>query len=357
MKRTGIFAVILAASVLLAGCSGGEGPSPSQEVPSPSAPVVSETPAPSVPIPEELEFYSLIFGDKAYTVDLTFSPEGLFENGEAIENPAEGPYPASRYYSGDSLIAQTFLEEDGSEKLVFLTTWKDGTTAAGIGIGSTLEELKSAYPGQLFFLNGVYDTGFGGSVAYNRMYTCYQPEDGTNCSYHFYLKDKVVVMMEALDGLDAPRTWYADEPAFGEEHLHWEYLSDGPGTRIHYFFDYEDGSEETLLDIYGTTEHHDLDGDGLAEILVYLPESNSRGIGIYDMVDGELVYVDVNQTLGCEWSSYMGNIGNLQNDAYRNCMNVGMEAGGSSEVYSYADGVLTYECTFAEAMSPAEENG
>lgn len=360
MKLTAVTASLLTALILLAGCSDSQSTSPPPETPSPTA---SQTPAttpeattePSLqpsPVPETEVYYGLIVDGITYGVDLPFVYEGLFTEKEYMENPADFPWPASRFYEKSTMMAQTFLEEDGSEKLISLATWEEGKTPAGIGIGSTLEELKTAYPGELFFLNGIFDTGYGGvGIPYARMYVCYQEEDQTNRSYHFYLKDKKVVMIEVLDGLDSPRAWHGYDAPFGIEELHWEYLNDEAQTHMHYFVENEDGSETTMLDIHGTTEHHDLDGDGAAEILVYLGDGNKQGIGIYDMVGEELIFVDVNQTLGCAWSSYMGNIGNLQNDEYRTCIKVGMESGQSGDVYSYSDGVLTYECAFADVMN------
>ncbi|MPN25364.1 hypothetical protein SDC9_172773 [bioreactor metagenome] len=103
-----------------------------------------------------------------------------------------------------------------------------------------------------------------------------------------------------------------------------------------------------MLEIPGSTEAHDLDGDGVYEIVAYLSENNRTALGIYDSVDNSIIYTDVNRILGSDWSGYMGLTANLENGDYRNCVEAGF--GDNDLVYSYADGKLTYECTFREAM-------
>jgi len=277
----------------------------------------------------------------------------FFIESEYIENPAESPFPASRFYENSGMTAQTFLEEDGSETLISLATWKKGATSAGIKIGSTLEELKAAYP-TMQLLDGMYDTGYGFNVKYNRMYVAYRPEDGTNCFYQFYLDDKKVVMIEVLDGLDMPRVWYDFEAPLGMENLHWECISSGGQVTWRYFDVLEDGTEAYVLDITGTVEHHDLDGDGKLEILNYLWDGNTQNLEIYGATETGLTIINVNETLGSAWSSFMGNVGNLHDSTYRTCIYAGMEPGGSSDVYSYQNGQLALECTFDEAMGWVE---
>ncbi|HYE67877.1 MAG TPA: hypothetical protein VEA58_04650, partial [Anaerovoracaceae bacterium] len=50
-------------------------------------------------------------------------------------------------------------------------------------------------------------------------------------------------------------------------------------THVRYYVLKEDGNEETVLDVYAMTEEHDLDEDGLNEIVVYLP-GEEKNIGI-----------------------------------------------------------------------------
>jgi len=335
-------------------------PTPSEPVPSESAPVPEPTPSePAKPSPEPSEepvevpavdtYYALVVDDVTCTVDQPFVAEGLFGPDQYIENPAEFPFPASRFYENDGMTAQTFLAEDGSEKLISLSTWKKGSTSAGIQIGSTLEELKAAYP-TMQLLDGVYSDGYGDGIKYSRMYVAYRPDDGTNCFYQFYLNEREVVMIEVLDGLDAPRTWYDFESPLGMENLHWECISSGGEVTYRYFDVLEDGTEAYVLDIVGTVEHHDLDGDGKLEILNHLWDGDTKNLEIYGATETGLTIINVNETLGCGWSSFMGNIGNLYDSAYRTCIQVGIEPGGSSDVYSYQNGQLTFECTFEEAM-------
>lgn len=331
---------------LLAGC-GAAAPTPAPSAPSDSPVPPSETPL-VTPAPEPLT-YALVLDGTAWEVGQAFEAEGIFTEEERTDYPEEFPFPASRDYRSGTMTAKTFLEADGSEKLVSLTTWAAGETPAGIAVGSTLEELKAAYPGRLVFQDGAFSSGYDGNgIAYTRMYACYDPEDGTNCSYRFYLNEKKVVMMEVMDELDSPRNWYVYEAPLGMEGLHWEYLNDEAKTHMHYFAEHEDGTEETVLDIHGVTEHHDLDRDGELEILVFLGDGNTQGIGIYDRTESGLIYLDVNEKLDCRWSSYMGLIANLGDPKYENCIRVGYE--DRTEVWSYADGRLTYECPFKDAM-------
>lgn len=132
-----------------------------------------------------------------------------------------------------------------------------------------------------------------------------------------------------------------------------EVLSDKPGeTHVRYSVTDEEGNQTLMLELTDMTEEHDLDGDGEKEILVYLSEENAAAIGIYDLVEGELLYRDVNELLGCWASAYTGNMGNIQGE-YSNCIEaIFQEDAGQnrSEVYSYDGSGLVYECTLDEAL-------
>ncbi len=129
-------------------------------------------------------------------------------------------------------------------------------------------------------------------------------------------------------------------------------ISDKPGnTRVRYYVLDEAGNPITKLDVYNMTEEHDIDGDGANEILEFF-QSESVGIGIYDVISNELNYLDVNQALHCTWSEYTGNMGNLQSE-YVNCLEAGyrlQDGTQRSELYRYADGVLTYLCPLEDAL-------
>lgn len=287
--------------------------------------------------------YGLKLDGELYEIRADFLPDGLFGEEEAVQLPEEVPFPAGWRYEADGLNAQTFTEEGGGQSLISLTTWKEGETPEGIGIGSALEELKSAYPGRLIYHDGAQGNGTE-PVNYDRVYSCFQPDDGTNCLYEFYLWEKQVVMITVRDGLDASREWGSERvPVLGDERIRWEVQ----GDTTRYFVEWEDGTEETILELQGTVESRDLDGDGVEELLVFLPGA-SKALGIYDKTENGLIYTDVSQTLECEWSDFMGMIANLTNREYRNCIRAG--DGEKDGVYSYSDGQLTYECSFQEAM-------
>lgn len=130
-----------------------------------------------------------------------------------------------------------------------------------------------------------------------------------------------------------------------------EILNDKPkDTHVRYFIVNDDGTEETVLDVYAMTEEHDLDGDGLLEIVVYIP-GEKRNIGVYDMINGELNYMDVSSKLGASWSEYMGNMANLQRE-YSNYIEAGFESGSTKryEVYQYKDNELIYVCPFDDSL-------
>ncbi len=130
-----------------------------------------------------------------------------------------------------------------------------------------------------------------------------------------------------------------------------EIVSDKPGeTHIRYYVLKEDGNEETVLDVYAMTEEHDLDDDGLNEIVVYLP-GEKKNIGIYDLTSGVLNYIDVSSELDATWSEYMGNMGNLQRK-YLNYIEVGFEKGDVKryEIYQYKNNTLIYLCPFDDTL-------
>lgn len=130
-----------------------------------------------------------------------------------------------------------------------------------------------------------------------------------------------------------------------------EIVSDKPGnTHVRYYTLNEDGNEEIVLDVYAMTEEHDLDDDGLKEIVEYLP-GEKRNIGIYDLISGELNYLDVSNELGATWSEYMGNMGNLQRK-YLKYIEVGFEKGDTKryDVYQYKNNTLIYLFPFDDTL-------
>ena len=129
-----------------------------------------------------------------------------------------------------------------------------------------------------------------------------------------------------------------------------EVLDDRPGSaRVVYSAATLDGERLTLLDIGCMTEEKDLDGDGETELIAYGSSQNKKTAGVYDLIDGKLQYLDINEALGAEWSNYMGNIGNVE-WPYGTCFEVGYP---DKEAYVYRyepDGTLTYICPLEDAL-------
>lgn len=297
--------------------------------------------------------YAIRIGGVDYAPGADFSAGNLFSEEERTQYEQDSPFPPTCRYEKTGLTANSFVRENGtvsSETLYRLCTTDEGETLTGMKIGSTLAELKAAYPENLVFRDGASGNGTD-PVEWDRLYTYYVPDDGTNCSIDFYLRDKKVVMIVSADGLDAPRGWHDSnyDAILGDPALRCERADD----MTRFFTENPDGTEEIVLETKGAVEPHDLDGDGVTELLVWLP-GNKRAMGIYDRVDGKIIYLDVNETLGCDYSEYMGLFGNLQKDEYRKCIEAVWGTTGTiqdrREVYSYKDGALTYACTVDEAM-------
>ena len=139
---------------------------------------------------------------------------------------------------------------------------------------------------------------------------------------------------------------------FSIDDLSKEIVNDKPGqTEIRYFIASGDSSEENVLHIYAMTEEHDIDEDGLKEIVVY-HQGDKKGIGIYYIESGALKYLNVNNELSAIWSDYMGNVGNVEAE-YVNCIGVGfVETDGKEryEVYRFKDYALVYVCSLDDAL-------
>lgn len=253
--------------------------------------------------PTKQSEYTLQIGKVQYTVSEKLLESIPWETGEVTEVPEEPPFPASRHYQKDQLSLLTFVIDDArgtGEQIYSIITTREGKTPRNIGIGDSLDVLKSAYP-ELLYHNAAQ--GNGTELAeYTRLYS-YAPEDGTNYYINFYLKDKKVTMIEIANALDAPKTWDQWDLILGKENLFCEVLSDKPGqSHVQYFYAREDGTEEVFLDIQNAwPQSLDLDGDGVTELIVqYMEQNQYTNVGIYYRNEDQVKYLDVKETLAAE---------------------------------------------------------
>ena len=102
----------------------------------------------------------------------------------------------------------------------------------------------------------------------------------------------------------------------------------------------------TAVMAYSSVELHDLDDDGIYEVLAW-PAGEKRNLIIYDFYGNEVHKIDVVQELGAEYADYTGLIGNIQRE-YSNMVQARVD--GEDGIYQYKDGTLTYICTLEKAQ-------
>ena len=98
-------------------------------------------------------------------------------------------------------------------------------------------------------------------------------------------------------------------------------------------------------------ELHDLDGDGLLEGIVWPFPMERRNIIIYDVFDGALQRIDVNEAMNCKASDFTGLIANIHPD-YNKMVQIADDA-GQVDVYAYHDGELSYVCPLSDVTGYA----
>jgi hypothetical protein len=164
----------------------------------------------------------------------------------------------------------------------------------------------------------------------------------------------MITKIEAGDSMDyRPGAWSPYSDIFGKKNIYKEIdnvTSDGMDTK--YFYINDAGEEETLLDIHSrSVEEKDIDSDAITELVVYLT-GDTQAIGVYDFVDGVISYLDIDQTLQCSYSEFVGNMGNISRE-YENCIKATFkneDGTERAEVYSLKDNILTYVCPFSDKL-------
>jgi len=264
-----------------------------------------------------------------------------------------GTSPAANTYKDPSLEVRTFVNpEDQNEEVIFVQTSKSGETSRGVRIGDSLAALKAAYPEVVFLSGDGSWADDNAPVAYSRIYRFFVNGDGTNNFIDFYTDnspERKVVLIEVANGLDAPREWNENIAWLGDEAIKKE-MPDGFTTRL--FRENKDGSETEIVVFTGAAESHELDEDGILEIVCFEKKNNTQGIVIYDKVGDRIIKTDVNTALGSEYSEYTGLIGNIKSE-YSNCIETVLkkeDGSGENLIYSYKDGELKYLCALQDAL-------
>ena len=98
-------------------------------------------------------------------------------------------------------------------------------------------------------------------------------------------------------------------------------------------------------------ELHDLDGDGLLEGIVWPFPMERRNIIIYDVFDGALQRIDVNDAMDSAASDFTGLIANIHPD-YSRMIQIADDA-GQVDVYEYHDGAFSYVCPLSDVIGYA----
>ncbi|MBW5449447.1 hypothetical protein GE107_25895 [Cohnella sp. CFH 77786] len=116
------------------------------------------------------------------------------------------------------------------------------------------------------------------------------------------------------------------------------------GANIKYIFTNKSSDKETLLEIYARSVYEaDLDGDGITEIMVYLP-GKMQSIRIYDRIDDKILYIDVNEKLGSIASYGMENMSGYQREYENHLIAVFQDDNGKQrlEIYKVENNGLIY---------------
>ncbi len=297
--------------------------------------------------------YTLKAGVATYEIGTEFQGKELFASSEVTSYPADGAFPAMNVYKDPSIEVRTFVNPgEQNEEVIFVSSTKSGETMRGIRISDPLADLKAAYPEVVFLSGDGSWADENAPVEYSRIYRFYVNGDGTNNYIDFYTDnspERKIVLIEIANGLDSPREWNDNSAWLGDGTIKKE-MPDGFTTRL--FRENKDGSETEIVIFRGAAEGHDLDDDGISEIVCFERKNNAQGIVIYDKAEDRITITDVNAALGSAYSEYTGSIGNIKIE-YSNCIQASItKEDGTIDnfIYDYCDGELQYLCTLEEAL-------
>ncbi len=268
---------------------------------------------------DEINEFAIYVGDNYYPVNSDYVLQSILEGRRSEDTPEDFPYPSGKIHYGDELTVFSFKVDDerGKGEIIYrILATKDAKTPRGVGIGSTLSELEAAYSDLKYEANWLPD---GSEPEFNRVYI-YEPE-GSRVYIAFFLHNKEIVMIEVKEGSDyMPGSDIEKSNILGVTGVIKEVSNmSSKGAEIKYIFTNKSGEEEILLDIYARSVYEaDLDGDGITELMVYLP-GEMQSIRIYDRVDGEISYIDVNEKLESLASFGMEDMSGYQRE-YENCL-------------------------------------
>jgi len=300
----------------------------------------------------EINEYALYVKDDYFPVNTNYILTTILENTQAEEFPADFPYPTHKRYSGHDLSISTFVVDDerGQGEVIYnILAKKDAKTPRGVGIGNNLSELQTAYNDLKYEANWLPEDN---EPNFNRVYI-YAPED-SRTYIAFFLYEKEIVMIEVADGFDhMPGIDINEKEILGITGVIKETSNmSGKGANYKYIYMNEAGEEEILIDLYARSFYEvDLDNDGITELIVYL-QGNMQSIRIYDVVEDEFSYIDVDEKLGSYWSSGLESMGNLKRE-YKNYILAGFQNDDGTtrrEVYKAVNNELIYVGPFSDEM-------
>ncbi|MDD4592224.1 MAG: hypothetical protein PHG06_17630 [Parabacteroides sp.] len=297
--------------------------------------------------------YAIYYGEEYYPISYNFVMECILDGETEEDIPEEFPYPAGKRHFGDGIEIKTFIVDDerGKGEVIYhISATKDTKTIREVGIGDALKALQEAYGIDLIYENDwIYNPEDSGPM-FNQVYI-FAPEDGTTNYIAFFLMDEKIVMIELGEGFDY-RPGHRGE-IFSALGMDGVYKRTGEATAlgmdISYCYTNKNGEEEILLNTFAKyTREVDIDEDGIVEVVEDCGVS-AANCAVYDLVDGQIARIDINEAAGSLWSSFMGDMANAKPE-YRTCFETGFKDEDGTEgieVYRVIDNKLIYVCPFS----------